>query len=118
MHIFLAQTDTQPPTWVNLAPVTVLIGLICIVFYSQKRAKQRRDLERAERLVTVSSNLIQCPTCRREVSSHAVACPQCGHPFRVQKDYAKQTNLWLRLILIAIGIPVIAVSLKSCIAER
>ena len=26
--------------------------------------------------------LLTCPDCQREVSDKAVACPQCGHPFR------------------------------------
>ena len=25
------------------------------------------------------SNLMNCPTCDREVSENALACPQCGH---------------------------------------
>jgi hypothetical protein len=26
--------------------------------------------------------LIQCPACNRQISTEAVACPQCGHPNR------------------------------------
>lgn len=29
--------------------------------------------------------LIQCPECERKVSSHAVACPNCGHPIACQE---------------------------------
>ena len=28
------------------------------------------------------ANLVKCPTCQRDVSSEARACPQCGHQFK------------------------------------
>jgi len=27
-------------------------------------------------------SLIQCPTCKKNVSSEAVSCPGCGHPIK------------------------------------
>jgi hypothetical protein len=30
----------------------------------------------------VEAQLITCPTCKAEVSSHAAACPRCGQPMR------------------------------------
>lgn len=63
--------------------------------------------------------LIQCPMCEKDVSPHATACPHCGHPLKgkvEQAEQAKQTNLWLRIIVILICLPVVIASLKSCIA--
>lgn len=31
------------------------------------------------------SNLIECPSCGKQVSSEASACPGCGHPFKAVK---------------------------------
>lgn len=40
----------------------------------------------AERVEEISSNLIGCPDCGRQVSRQAKACPNCGHPFEVAHD--------------------------------
>ena len=37
------------------------------------------------------NSLIPCPTCGKEISSDAVACPQCGHPLRPTFSHVQNT---------------------------
>jgi ribosomal protein L40E len=59
--------------------------------------------------------LLKCPACSKDVSSMAANCPHCGHPFKSpQIEQTRQTNLWLRIIIILLCLPFIIMSLKSC----
>ena len=53
--------------------------------------------------------LVHCPECKKEVSSQALSCPQCGHPFRLAArsgyEYrSKLTLAGLPLVHIATGV--------------
>jgi hypothetical protein len=37
-----------------------------------------------------SMPLTKCPTCARDVSTEAVACPHCGHPFKASIPQAQR----------------------------
>lgn len=53
--------------------------------------KYRYKLEHPEEQSTNQRfHLLKCPVCEKDVSSEAVTCPYCGHPFR--QDARKQTN--------------------------
>ena len=45
----------------------------------------------------MSSNLIKCPDCQKDVSKLAQSCPGCGRPFRVSKP-AHQDDKPIRVI--------------------
>ena len=44
------------------------------------------------------SELIECPTCKQQVSSAAVSCPHCGEPLEPPKKKSK-----LRFVFAGIG---------------
>lgn len=102
-----------------LIPILIFLTPLVGILIWMRRSSTRRATDAAERqMVVTGAAIIPCPTCKREISAIAFACPHCGHPLRIhsQVDQTRKTNLWLRLILIAIGIPVIVLSLKSCAA--
>jgi|ERR1041385_8648526 hypothetical protein len=69
---------------------------------------------------SASPKLISCPVCKREISSLAVSCPQCGQPMNtrnIQVEQVKQTNMWLRVIILVLCLPLVIMSLKSCAAN-
>jgi len=41
-------------------------------------------------MLTLKIRLINCPACKREISSQAVSCPHCGQP--VNSNYISQAN--------------------------
>lgn len=38
--------------------------------------------------------LTQCPTCKSEVSDHAVSCPSCGHPLKTATTVEETGKRW------------------------
>lgn len=52
--------------------------------------------------------LTKCPSCQREVSSEAAACPQCGHPFKTQKTVGS-IDLKDPVHLVGVGVAVLMI---------
>lgn len=49
--------------------------------------------------------LIPCPECQRQVSTQAVACPQCGHPIAGKSELGRfaQSDAGSKAVLAAGG---------------
>lgn len=71
-------------------------------------------------------SLIECPACKAQVSSEAVSCPHCGHPFSGTKHTAqvkvkKQTSGCAVVIAVVFGVFVFAIlagSLHNSVAPN
>lgn len=47
-------------------------------------------------------SLIECPTCKKEVSANAASCPGCGHPIKGKGvQTIEQTSKSAKLMLLA-----------------
>jgi len=59
------------------------------------------------------SQLIECPTCKKQVSGAAASCPHCGEPLTVPQKKSKLRWLFstIGVLFIVLGFAVIA---KGC----
>ena len=56
--------------------------------------------------------LIKCPSCDKDVSSEAPACPHCGHPIR-PTTIQKTSKKWKGLKLLSVLTVIIGIALAS-----
>ena len=56
------------------------------------------------------ANLIECPTCKQQISSNAASCPHCGEPIRAGKCRSKKGGF----ISLGAGLGIAAVCIAIC----
>ncbi|MBN2574735.1 MAG: hypothetical protein JXP73_09225 [Deltaproteobacteria bacterium] len=83
--------------WPTIAWVAVVVGILVlgVVISAMEKRRQETEAERANALARHGQEeheharplLAPCPSCKREISTAAVACPHCGQPLVSQRPY-------------------------------